>query len=576
MKRILSYILRYKKWVITGSIAMFMVILLDLCVPYLQKELLDKGIIGKKSEVAIPIIAALFAITIIKALLGYVKEYLYDISSSEIHEKIKNDLFSHIQTLEFKYFDDMNTGELMSRIGEDAETIWETISYGLRLFVENIIYFVFSTVILFSLNWKLSLVCIVVMTPILFMGLKLEKKFGECYGKISDKTAQINTIAEENIAGVRLVRAFTREKYEVKKFMKLNKDYYDLNMEQSSIIARYFPAMEFLTDISLIVMVVLGGAFVLNEEITLGVLTAFSGYIWNLIWPMRNFGELLNLISRNSASVKRIFKIMDRESDVKEGDYAPAKIKGDIEFKDVTFKYNDEEVLKDVNLKIPAGSTVALMGTTGSGKTSLINLIGRYYDVCKGEVLVDGVNVKDYNLSALRSNMSIVPQDVFLFSDTIKNNIKFSNGKSSEDEIRGVCEKACCIDFIEKLEEGFDTEIGERGIGLSGGQKQRISIGRALLRNAPILILDDATSALDMETEHNLLNNLNEEEREATTFIIAHRISAVKNADMILYIEDGKIKEKGTHEELINKRGCYFNIYKEQFKDFHELERKVV
>ena len=265
MKRILSYILRYKKWVITGSIAMFMVILLDLCVPYLQKELLDKGIIGKNSEVAIPIIAALFAITIIKALLGYVKEYLYDISSSEIHEKIKNDLFSHIQTLEFKYFDDMNTGELMSRIGEDAETIWETISYGLRLFVENIIYFVFSTVILFSLNWKLSLVCIVVMTPILFMGLKLEKKFGECYGKISDKTAEINTIAEENIAGVRLVRAFTREKYEVKKFMKLNKDYYDLNMEQSSIIARYFPAMEFLTDISLIVMVVLGGAFVLNE-----------------------------------------------------------------------------------------------------------------------------------------------------------------------------------------------------------------------------------------------------------------------------------------------------------------------
>ena len=511
MKRILSYILQYKKWVITGSIAMFMVILLDLCVPYLQKELLDKGIIGKNSEVAIPIIAALFAITIIKALLGYAKEYLYDISSSEVHEKIKNDLFSHIQTLEFKYFDDMNTGELMSRIGEDAETIWETISYGLRLFVENIIYFVFSTVILFSLNWKLSLVCIVVMTPILFMGLKLENKFGECYGKISDKTAQINTIAEENIAGVRLVRAFTREKYEVKKFMKLNKDYYDLNMEQSSIIARYFPAMEFLTDISLIVMVVLGGAFVLNEEITLGVLTAFSGYIWNLIWPMRNFGELLNLISRNSASVKRIFKIMDRESDVKEGDYAPAKIKGDIEFKDVTFKYNDEEVLKDVNLKIPAGSTVALMGTTGSGKTSLINLIGRYYDVCKGEVLVDGVNVKDYNLSVLRGNMSIVPQDVFLFSDTIKNNIKFSNGKSSEEEIREVCEKACCIDFIEKLEDGFDTEIGERGIGLSGGQKQRISIGRALLRNAPILILDDATSALDMETEHDLLNNLNDQ-----------------------------------------------------------------
>lgn len=576
MKRIIGYILEYKKWVITGSIAMLIVILLDLCVPYLQKELLDDGIIGKNSEVAIPIIAVLFAITIIKVLLGYIKEYLYDISSSEVHERIKNDLFLHIQSLEFKYFDDMNTGELMSRIGEDAETVWETIGYGLRLFVENIIYFVLSSVILFSLNWKLALVCILAMVPILFVGIKLDKKFGECYGKISDKTAEINTTAEENIAGVRLVRAFAREKFEVKKFMKLNKDYYDLNMDQSSIIARYFPVMELLTNISLIVMIVLGGAFVLNEDMSLGILIAFSGYIWNLIWPMRSFGELLNLISRNSASVKRIFKIMDREPEIKEGSYVPENIKGDIEFKNVSFKYKDEEVLKDINLKIPAGSTVAIMGTTGSGKTSLINLIGRYYDVCDGEVLIDGVNVQDYNLNALRKDMSIVPQDIFLFSDTIENNIKFSNGESSMGEITKVCEKSCCINFIEKLEDGFKTEIGERGIGLSGGQKQRISIGRALLRKASILILDDATSALDMETEHSLLRNLSKEKIKATTFIIAHRISAVKNADIILYMEDGRIKERGTHDELIKMKGSYYKIYKEQFRDFDELERKAV
>ena len=358
--------------------------------------------------------------------------------------------------------------------------------------------------------------------------------------------------------------------------MKLNKDYYDLNMDQSSIIARYFPVMELLTNISLIVMIVLGGAFVLNEDMSLGILIAFSGYIWNLIWPMRSFGELLNLISRNSASVKRIFKIMDREPEIKEGSYAPENIKGDIEFKNVSFKYKDEEVLKDINLKIPAGSTVAIMGTTGSGKTSLINLIGRYYDVCDGEVLIDGVNVQDYNLNALRKDMSIVPQDIFLFSDTIENNIKFSNGESSMGEITKVCEKSCCINFIEKLEDGFKTEIGERGIGLSGGQKQRISIGRALLRKASILILDDATSALDMETEHSLLRNLSKEKIKATTFIIAHRISAVKNADIILYMEDGRIKERGTHDELIKMKGSYYKIYKEQFRDFDELERKAV
>lgn len=575
MKRISKYILEYKKRIAIGSIAMLVIILLDLCVPYLQKQLLDEGIIGQNSEVAYPIIAAIFGITILKAILGYAKEITYDLSSSEVHKKMKNDLFCHIQTLEFKYFDDMNTGELMSRIGEDAETVWETIGYGLRLFVENIIYFVLSTAILLSLSWKLTFICIVVMIPIVFMGLKLEKKFGESYGKLSDNTAKINTTAEENLAGVRLVRSFAREKFEIKKFMKLNKEYYDLNMEQSSIIARYFPAMEFLTNISLIMMVVFGGAFVLNEKITIGTLIAFSGYIWNLIWPMRSFGELLNLISRSSASLKRIFKIMDRESEVKEGSYSPENINGDIEFKNVTFKYNEEEILKNLNLKVPAGSTVAVMGTTGSGKTSLINLIGRYYDTSEGEVLVDGVNVKEYNLNTLRKGMSIVPQDILLFSDTIKNNIKFSNKSSREDEVKDVCKKSCCIDFIERLEDGFETEIGERGIGLSGGQKQRISIGRALLRKAPILILDDATSALDMETEHSLLNNLNSDKRSSTTFIIAHRISAVKNADIILYIENGEIKESGTHEELIKKKGCYFNIYKEQFKDFCDLERGV-
>lgn len=576
MKRIFNYILKCKSWVINGSIAMLFVILLDLCSPYLQKELLDEGIIGQNSAVVVPIITLLFGVTILKAIFGYVKEYLYDICSSQVQENIKNDLFMHIQTLEFKYFDDMNTGELMSRIGEDAETVGETVSYGLRLFVENIIYFILSSAILIYLNWKLALICIIVMIPIGIMGTKLEKKFDECYGKISDKTAEINTTAEENIAGVRLVRAFTREKYEIKKFMKLNKEFYNLNMEQSSVIAKYYPAMEFLTDISLILMVVFGGAFVFNEEMTLGTLIAFSGYIWNLIWPMRNFGELSNLISRNSASVKRIFKIMDRDPEVKKGSYAPKKIKGEIEFKNVTFKYNDEEVLKDINLKIPAGSTVAVMGTTGAGKTSLINLIGRYYDVFKGQVLIDGVDVRDYDLNVLRKNMSIVPQDIFLFSDTINNNIRFSNSYSNEEQIKNVCSTSCCIDFIERLEEGFDTEIGERGIGLSGGQKQRISIARALLRKAPILILDDATSALDMETEHNLLNNLRKDKSRGTTFIIAHRISAVRNSDMIIYVENGRIKEIGTHEELIRKKGCYFDIYKEQFKDLDEIERKAV
>ena len=242
----------------------------------------------------------------------------------------------------------------------------------------------------------------------------------------------------------------------------------------------------------------------------------------------------------------------------------------------MSFKYNEDLVLKNINLKIPAGSTVAIMGTTGSGKSSLMNLIGRYYDVCNGEVLIDGVDIRDYNLNKLRSNMSIVPQDVFLFSDTVINNIRFGNLNSTKDEIDKACKDSCCYEFIEDLPQSFETEIGERGVGLSGGQKQRISIARALVRKAPILILDDSTSALDMETEHELLANLRKRESNSTTFIIAHRISAVKNADIIVYLENGEIREIGKHNELVKKKGIYYDIYREQFKDFEALESEAI
>ena len=495
-----------------------------------------------------------------------------------VHADIKNDLFNHIQKLEFKYFDDMNTGELMSRIGEDVENIWQTIGFGIRLFIENILYFVISTIILFTLNYKLAFACFIVMVPIGFIGIKLEKKFGKCYEEISDQTAVINTTAQEDIAGVRLVKAFAREKHEINKFLGMNRKYYDLNMKQAKIIGDYFPPIEFLTNVSLVIMIVLGGFLVMREEISIGVLVAFSGYIWNLIWPMRMLGELMDLLSRNTASAKKIFAIMDRNPEIKNNEkkYKKEVINGDIKFNNVSFKYNDEIVLDNINLDIKAGSTVAIMGTTGSGKTSLLNIIGRYYDVQEGSVEIDGIDVKEYDLNFLRKSMSIVPQDTFLFSDSIINNIKFSNDNASFEEVKKASDLACALDFIESLEEGFDTEIGERGIGLSGGQKQRISIARALVRNSKILILDDSTSALDMETEHKLLKNLKEREKESTTFIIAHRISAVKNSDLIVYLENGKIKEQGTHEELLNLKGAYYDIYCDQFKDFNMLEQEVI
>lgn len=576
--RILKYICKYPLTLAVAVLSMFIVIGLDNLMPYLQKIFIDDAITKGKSHLVMPILLALLGIALTKALLGYIKDFLYNVIGVKTHEAIKNELFNHLQAFEFSYFDHMNTGELMTRLGEDIENIWQTIGFGLRLFIENMIYFVLSTVILFILDYRLALACLVIMIPIGVIAIMLERRFGMCYGKISDQTAKINTTAQENIAGVRLVKAFAREKHEILKFLKLNKTYYNLNMEQTEAIAVYFPIIEFLSNISLVVMIILGGYFVLKGEMTLGTLTAFSGYIWNLIWPMRMLGWLIDMLSRNSASAKKIFAIIDRPSKIQSppDSYTPENIEGAVTFNNVSFKYNEELVLKNINVTIPKGSTVAIMGTTGSGKSSLVSLIGRYYDVSDGEVLIDNVNVKALNLDVLRNNMAVVMQDTFLFSDTIENNVKFGKREASSEEIEEACRAACCLDFITGFEDGFLTEIGERGMGLSGGQKQRISIARALICKTPILILDDATSALDMETEFALLSNLRDIEDKATTFIIAHRISAVKNADLILFLEDGEIKEQGTHDELVAKKGRYYDVYAEQFKQFETLEKEAI
>ena len=570
MKRIIKYVSKYKGTVIIGTMCMLIVIGVDLFLPYLQQIFIDSGLMKGNQNVIVSVLVWIGIITIIKAMLGYGKEFLYDVLSSWVHQDIKNDLFAHIQTLEFEYFDNMNTGELMSRIGEDAENIWQTIGYGMRLFIENIIYFVISTIILFVLNYKLALACFIVMIPIGFIGIKLENKFGETYSKISDQTAEINTIAQEDIAGIKLVKAFSREKYEINKFLKMNKVYYDLNMEQAKIIGDYFPPIEFLTNIALVIMIVLGGFLVMDGEVSIGILVAFNGYIWNLIWPMRMLGELTDLLSRTVSSANKIFAIMDKDPSIKtKENFKDVKnIKGNIKFEGVNFKYDDKLVLKNINLDIKAGSTVAIMGATDAGKSSLINLIGRYYDTCKGSIKIDGIDIKEYNLEFLRKNMAIVPQETFLFSETILNNIKFSNENASFEEIKEASKLACANEFIEGLELGYNTEIGERGIGLSGGQNQRIAIARSLVRKAKILILDDSTSALDMETEHELLKNISNRKHESTTFIIAHRI--------IIYLEDGQIKESGTHDELLKKKGRYYDIYNDQFRDFNLLEEEVI
>ena len=545
--------------------------------PVLSQMIIDRVIVNKETELMLKLVIGLAAISLSRAVFGYIREFMFDYIGVKVQQDIRRELFEHIQSLNFSYFDSMNTGELMSRIGQDVDNIWSAMGFGIGLLIDNALYFVTAAGILIYINWKLALFTLVTMPIIAYLAFKLEKEIGKAFDKISDQAATLNTAAQENIAGVRLVKAFAREKYEIMKFLEMNKKNYDLNMEKTKIWGRYFPLIELLGNISVVVVVVAGGVLVINENLTIGTLFAYTQYIWMLIWPMRMIGWLTNVISESKTSAKKIFKILDTEPIIKDPDN-PEELNADghIVLRNVSFKYNENYVLKNININAKPGSTVAIMGETGSGKTTLINLLARFYDTTEGDILLDGHNIKDLRIADLRKNISYVFQDNFLFSDTIKENIKNGNENADDYLITKALSDGCAQEFVEKLNDGYDTLIGERGIGLSGGQKQRLTISRALIKNAKILILDDATSALDMETEYQLLKNIKEFEGTVTTFIIAHRISAVKNADEIIYLKNGEITERGTHESLMNKKGDYYNICMQQFKDFEDIKNGVI
>ncbi|EHK2305280.1 ABC transporter ATP-binding protein [Clostridium perfringens] len=568
-----DYISKRMVFLIVPIVAMIIVLGIDSFFPYLQKIFVDDILLGSdKSKLGL-FFGVFLGLSLLRGILGYIKEFLFDKFSLNVSKEIRMDLFKKIQSFEFSFFDSTNTGELMSRIGEDVDIVWETISYGLRLLIEGIILFIISVTIMMSMSPSLTIICLVILLPVGVLAILVNKKFHRNYSKISDKVADINLMAQQDIAGIRLVKAFAREKYEIEKFLKVNKDYYDLNITQARILSNFLPVIDLLTNLTPVAMIIYGGYLVIKGNITMGTLLAFSSYILNLSFCVKNIGGLVNMMSQNRASMDKIFNILKRKPQITsmENSYNPDKVKGEIEFKNVSFRYNEEEVLKKINLKIPAGSTVAIMGVTGCGKSSILSLIGRHYDVSSGEVLIDGVNVKKWNLDSLRENMAVVFQDTFLFSDSIKDNIDFG-GNKSEDEIIEAAKDSCAYDFIKEMPEGFETEVGERGLGLSGGQKQRLAIARALVRKTPILILDDATSALDMETEFNVLKNLSKKQDKATTFIIAHRISGVKDADIILFMKDGEIVEMGDHESLLNKKGYYYSVYCHQFQDLEFVQ----
>lgn len=569
MKGMYFYIKGFR-WLFSISIlAMFISIALDMVTPQLLRVLIDDVIIDGQMHLFAWALLGIAIITLSRSLLGYTKEYLCDYGSQKVIEKLRHHLFVHLQSLSFAFYDGMNTGELMSRMKEDVDAIWRALSFGILLFIEQCLYFIIAATVLFFIHWQLALVAMAIMPLIALIAIRLEREIGQVFSRISDQGVKITTTAQENLVGALLVKAFAREKHEIGKFLQENQMNYHLKMEQAAIWKKYFPAVEFLTNVVIVMVTTAGGYLVIRDDLSIGNLVAFSNYLMMLVWPMRMLGWLINILAECRAAMKKLHKLFQARPDIKEAKRPemPDTVAGQVEFNNVSFSHKGVPILRDINLKARPGSTIALMGVTGAGKSSLINLLPRYYDSTQGEISIDGVDVQNWPLQTLREHISVVMQETFLFSDTIEANVRLGNPQASPQEVERVLEDAAIAPFIRSLPKGIKTEIGERGIGLSGGQKQRLAIARALLKNSPILILDDATSNLDMETEYRIQKTL-KRKTNITKFIIAHRISAVKDAHEILIMEDGQIVERGTHAELMALQQRYYRIFCQQY---HEL-----
>ena len=579
MKKLHTYIWEHKWGYLLAVSSLLIAVSLDLMSPQFTKHIVDDVIVGGDIPKLKWLLLGILGIGVGRCIFQYVKEYMFDYLGSIIASDMRKNLFRHIQSLSAEFFDRTGTGELMARVKEDVDKIWDGISFVSMLLIEVTVHTIIILFWMYRLDWRLALIPTLSMGICGAIAIVMEKKLGAVYEAISEENAALNTVAEENLAGVRTVKAFAREKYEIGKFLSHNKRYYDLNMQQSKVFVKYDPYFSLVTKVLPLITVMSGGYFVIHGEMTLGSLSAFLEYSNNIVWPMEMLGWLTNSASSAIASNRKIQKIYQEKPAVTEKARPVTKeqIAGKIEFSNVSFhKADGYEILKDVNFTVMPGKTVGIMGATGAGKSSIVYLLQRLYDVTGGSVKVDDTDVRDLSLKQLRSSISVVMQDVFLFSDSISENVKLGKRDSIDPEtVRKAAADARANSFIERMDQKYDTVIGERGVGLSGGQKQRISIARALAKKNPILVLDDSTSALDMETEHLIQETL-ETLKDTTKIIIAHRISAVKKADEIIVLDAGQVKERGTHESLIAQKGLYYETYLAQYGDIlkAESERK--
>lgn len=554
---------RHRVLLIAGLVISIIVSGMILINPYLTSLLIDQVIIGQNTGPLIPLLIGMMGVQVLRLGLRYAMLMMFETASQHMMYNLRLKLFKSLQFQEIEFFNRNRTGDLMTRMTGDMEFCRHFIASLVQQIVDSVVLFSSTLIFLLILNWQLTLALVAVTPLLLFVTRMYSKRVRPLFVKMRERLSEMNTAAQENISGNRVVKAFTREIYECEKFDEKNKNFRDIHLDINRLRFRFHPIIEMLAHFMTLITVFAGGLFIINGSLTAGELSVFTSLTWALSNPMRGLSRLINELQRFFTSANKIIeiyyaapRIIDR-SDAVSHDRA----KGHVKFCNVCFGFGKSLVLEDVSFEIKPGETLAIMGPTGSGKTMIVNLLARFYDVKSGEILVDDCDVRKWKLQQLRGSIGTATQDVFLFSDTIEGNIAFGNQQLSEHEVHEFARSAAAERFIEEMPEGYDTIIGERGIGLSGGQKQRIALARALAVRPAILVLDDTTSALDMETEKQIQTMIDNLPFECTKIIIAQRVSSVKNADEIIIIDKGRITERGTHEQLIELKGYYWETF---------------
>lgn len=561
-----GFLKKYRLAIVIGLVLMTVIVACAIVNPYISGMIVDDVIQGGAYDLLPKLIGIMLAVTAVRAILRYATQMMFETCSQGVLYRMRDAVYRKLLQEDFAFYNRNRTGDLMSRQTGDMDAIRHFVAFVIYTVYENILMFIFALVMIFMVNVKLAL-CMMAVLPFCLFTTYLQSKhvkprFHECRQSFSS----LNAFVQENISGNRVVKAFAKEEYEKEKFEKENDKYREAELGAASIWCRFVPIFELLSNLLMVVLILYGGYQVICGEMTLGNLVTVNGYLWMLSNPLRFAGWWVNDVQRFITSVEKIYDTYSKEPDVKKPKKGIKRkeMQGNIEFRNVSYEVEGEDIIHNISFSVEKGQTVGILGSTGAGKSTIMNLLCRFYDVTEGEVLVDGIDVKNWDLHDLRDNIGMTMQDVFLFSDTIEGNIAYGKPDCTFEEVKEAAVMSDANLFIKAMPDGYQTIVGERGVGLSGGQKQRISLARALLKKPSILILDDTTSAVDMETESYIQEQLKKLGRKHTVFVIAYRISSIKDADVIFVMDEGRIVERGNHESLLKQNGYYATVYKHQ------------